>query len=87
MLLERCRSVHTFGMSFPIAVIFLDAESRVTSVARTPTGRILFCRSARHVLECHVGADVRTGDVLSLAAGPGEPATRHAPGIARPART
>ena len=42
MLFERCRSVHTIGMTFPISVAFLDASWRVTRVARTPTGRIVF---------------------------------------------
>ena len=65
MLFERCRSVHTIGMRFPITVAFLDASWRVVRVERTPAGRILFCRRARHVLECHVGADVQVGDALS----------------------
>jgi uncharacterized protein len=86
MLFERCRSVHTIGMSFPITVAFLDASWLVTRVARTPVGRIVFCRRARHVLECHIGADVRPGDRLSRTAAPGEPATRDGLGIARPAR-
>ncbi len=69
MLLESCRSVHTIGMTFPITVVFLDASRRVTRVERTPAGRIMFCRRARHVLECHIGADVRIGDLLSGQAG------------------
>jgi len=87
MLLERCRSVHTIGMSFPITVVFLDASWRVIRVVRTPAGRVVFCRRASHALECHIGADVRPGDLLSPAAAPGEPATRDGPGIGRPART
>ncbi len=86
LLLEHCRSVHTIDMPFPITVVFLDASWRVTRVARTPTGRIVFCRHSRHVLECHIGTDVRPGDRLSRAAAPGEPATRDAPGTGRPAR-
>jgi uncharacterized protein len=65
MLFERCRSVHTVGMRFPITVVFLDASWRVVRVERTPAGRIVFCRRARHVLECHLGADVLVGDALS----------------------
>ncbi len=38
MLLERCRSVHTVGMSFPITVAFLDASWHVIRVDRTPAG-------------------------------------------------
>ena len=56
-------------------------------VVRASPGRFLFCRRARHVLECHVGADVRVGDVLSLRAAPGGRATRGDRDIARPART
>jgi len=64
LLLERCRSVHTIGMRYPITVVFLDRSWRVVRIDRSPAGRMLFCRRARHVLECHIGADVRRGDVL-----------------------
>ena len=87
LLLERCRSVHTIGMAYPITVVFLDPTWCVLRVERTPTGRLVFDRRARHVLECHLGADVRPGDRLSPAAAPGEPAIRDDPGIGRPART
>ncbi|MGZ5297462.1 MAG: DUF192 domain-containing protein [Actinomycetota bacterium] len=87
MLLERCRSVHTMGMTFSITVAFLDASSSVIRVMRTPAGRIVFCRRARHVLECHIGADVRVGDLLSPQAAPGGPTIRDGPGSVRPART
>jgi uncharacterized protein len=65
LLLERCRSVHTMGMRYPITVAFLDRSWHVIRVDRSPAGRILFCLRARHVLECHIGADMRLGDVLS----------------------
>lgn len=87
MLLERCRSIHTIGMRFPITVVFLDVSWRVIRVERTPVGRFMSCRRARHVLECHIGADVRVGDLLSLQAAPGEPAIRDARDSARPVRT
>jgi hypothetical protein len=87
MLLERCRSVHTVGMRFPITVVFLDASSRAVRVDRAPIGRILFCRRARHVLECHIGSDVRVGDLLSRQAAPGGPAIPDGSGSAHPART
>jgi uncharacterized membrane protein (UPF0127 family) len=67
MLLERCRSVQTIGMSFPITVALLDASWRVTRVVRLPAGRVVFSIRARHVLECHIGADVRVGDRISRA--------------------
>jgi hypothetical protein len=87
MLLERCRSVHTVGMRSPITVAFLDASSRVVRVERAPVGRILFCRRARHVLECHIGSDVRVADLLSREAAPGGPAIPDDPISAHPART
>lgn len=87
MLFERCRSVHTFGMRAPITVAFLDRSWRVIRVVRASSGRVLLCRRARHVLECHVGADVRVGDVLSLREAPGARATRGDRDSARPART
>jgi hypothetical protein len=66
LLLERCRSVHTFGMRFPIAVAFLDRDLVVLEVRRVPAGRLLRPRRrARHVLELPVGADVRVGDRFS----------------------
>ena len=65
LLLPRCRSVHTFGMAFPIAVAFLDADWRVLEVRRTPPGRLLHPRlRARHVLECPADTDLRPGDTL-----------------------
>ena len=74
MLFERCRSVQTLAMHVPIAVAFLDASWRVVRVERAAPGRILACPGARRVLECHIGADLRVGDVLgrryTLAAAP-----------------
>ena len=52
LLLPRCPSVHTFGMRFPIDVMFLDRQGRVLRVERAvPPGRLLRCRGATEVLE------------------------------------
>ena len=65
LLLERTRSVHTFGMRFPITVALLDRELVVRSVQPVRPGRLLFPRlGTRHVLECAPGADLRPGDRL-----------------------
>lgn len=32
LLLKRCKGVHTFGMQFPIDVIFLDRDYRVVEI-------------------------------------------------------
>ena len=87
MLFEGCRSVHTYAMRAPIAVVFLDRSGRVVQVVRASPGRFLLCRKARHVLECHIGADVRLGDVLSRRAGLAGRATRGDRDSARPARS
>jgi DNA-binding response OmpR family regulator/uncharacterized membrane protein (UPF0127 family) len=52
LLIPRCGSVHTFGMRFPIDIVFLDRDgrelSRRTSV---PAGRVVLERRAAAVLE------------------------------------
>ena len=51
-LLPRCASVHTFGMRFPIGVLFLDEEMRVIGERReVRPGRIVWHRGARAVVE------------------------------------
>jgi uncharacterized protein len=68
LLLERCRSVHTFGMRFAIDVVFLDRSYQVLTVRRAPPMRALLPRMrARHVLECAAGAAPQPGDQLSPA--------------------
>ena len=69
MLFRRCRSVHTFGMSDLIAVVFLDRGMRVLAVRRCRPGRFVVPRRrARHVLETGVRAELRIGDRFSPAA-------------------
>jgi uncharacterized protein len=52
LLIPGCRSVHTFGMRFPLDVAFLDAEGAVLS-RRLAIGarQIVFDRRASAVLE------------------------------------
>ena len=94
MLFQRCRSIHTFGMAFPITVALLDREWRIVGVRVMSARRLLLPRrSVRHVLECPVDTDLRPGDRLlplapfRLPGAPGDPAIRGGPGNARPART
>ena len=62
MLFERCRAVHTFGMRFPIDVVFLDRDLRVVDVRRLVPGRLTRPRlRARHVLECPADSGLRPG--------------------------
>ena len=65
MLLERTRSIHTFGMRFTISTALLDRAWVVRAVIRMPPGRVLLPRPRiRHVLELPVAVDVRPGDRL-----------------------
>lgn len=60
LLLAPCRSVHTFGMRFPLDLIWLDREGRVVRVdARVPPRRLRSCRRARSVLEVGGGCAER----------------------------
>jgi uncharacterized protein len=52
LLLPRCRSVHTFGMRFPLDLIFLDADERVIEIRRdVRPWRFVRSAEARAVLE------------------------------------
>jgi uncharacterized membrane protein (UPF0127 family) len=52
LLIPGCCSVHTFGMRFPIDVLFLDAEGRVIELHRSvPPCRVLRRPGAIAVLE------------------------------------
>ena len=64
--IKPCSSVHSFGMKFPIDVVFLDRDMRVVAVARElKPGRVSAPRSrARSVLELPAGAiDSATTDI------------------------
>jgi uncharacterized membrane protein (UPF0127 family) len=52
LLIPRCASVHTFGMRFPLDLVFLDAEGRELSRRRRiGPFRIVSDRRAAAVLE------------------------------------
>lgn len=52
LLIPRCNSVHTFWMSYPIAVIFLDGSGRVLrKCSCIPKRRIVGQRGAKFALE------------------------------------
>lgn len=71
LLIESCRSVHTFGMRFDIDVAFLDAEGVVIKTChlkrRRSTGVVL---KARSVLEAEAGSfrewSLVVGDCLEV---------------------
>ncbi len=71
LLLRPCQAVHTFLMSFPIDVLFLDKHNRVVHLihAMPPNRASRFVRRAHSTLELPAGTIARTatqvGDLLS----------------------
>jgi uncharacterized membrane protein (UPF0127 family) len=56
LLIPGCRSVHTFGMRFPLDLVFLDFDLRpVAHRSSVPPRRLVFERRAQAVLELPVG--------------------------------
>ena len=52
LLIPACRSVHTFGMRFPLDLIFLGEDGRVVELRRSvPPGQIVRCPDGAAVLE------------------------------------
>lgn len=62
LLLERCRAVHTVGMSRPIDVVFVGPDGAVLDVRRSlRAGRLAICARAASVLEFAAGDAWRLG--------------------------
>ncbi len=66
-----CEGVHTFGMQFPIDLVYLDRHKRVKKVKNAvPPWRLSFCLSAHSVLELASGSVRKTktkpGDKLEI---------------------
>lgn len=58
-----CRSIHTFFMKFPIDVVFLSREGKITALIPhlKPNRLTPFYFSARSCLECAAGAIEKWG--------------------------
>ena len=64
LLIRRCRSVHTFGMRYPIDLVFLDRRGAVVRLVSEAMPRRAFTACAGHaVLETGVGQAGRFLDV------------------------
>jgi uncharacterized protein len=66
-----CEAVHTFGMQFPIDLVYLDRNKQVKKVKHAvPPGRLSACLRAHSVLELEAGsirkAQTRPGDKLEF---------------------
>jgi len=71
--IPACSSIHTWGMRFPIDVVFLDAQMRVWRVVSgLRPWRLAWCPGAKAVLELAAGASlaaqIRRGLAVSLVA-------------------
>ncbi|MFN2525236.1 MAG: DUF192 domain-containing protein [Actinomycetota bacterium] len=70
LVLRNAAQIHTFGMRFPIDVLFLDADGRVLHVIRAmrPWRLSRWVRKCRYVVELPAGVadSVAAGDVVEL---------------------
>ena len=71
MWIVPCESVHTFGMQFPIDLVYLDRKHRIRKVrSSVPPWRLSACLSAHSVIELPAGTvqSTRTesGDLLEF---------------------
>jgi uncharacterized membrane protein (UPF0127 family) len=74
LLFKHCSSLHTFFMSFPIDIVFMDKNGKVlkTATGVTPFKFVAAPFRAFYALELPAGAVersvTRTGDLLDLSA-------------------
>lgn len=68
ILLAPCNAVHTFGMTYPLDVLFLDPRGTVLSSVESlaPWRKTRRVKGARYALE------VRTGSIRASATEPGD---------------
>jgi uncharacterized membrane protein (UPF0127 family) len=62
LYITPCEGVHTFGMKFPIDVLFVSRDKRVLKVRPAiPPARISLCLRAHSVIELPAGTAEETG--------------------------
>ncbi len=72
LLIKPCMGIHTFGMRFPIDVIFLDKQNKVVALKKNvPPNRMSAIHfSAASVMELSAGVlddcDITTGDQINI---------------------
>lgn len=71
LVLRPCRQVHSFGMRFPVDVVWCDGDGRVLRIAALPPQRMTRpVWRARMVLEAELGSAARwglqVGDLLEV---------------------
>jgi len=73
--IRPCEAVHTFGMKFPIDIVYLNRANRIVKLrCDVPPCRLSACLTARSVLELPAGTirstQTQPGDMLDLVAAP-----------------
>ena len=71
MWIVPCEAVHTFGMQFPIDLVYLDRKHRVRKVrSSVPPWRLSACLVAHSIIELPAGTVLQTqtepGDQLEF---------------------
>ena len=71
MWIVPCEAVHTFGMQFPIDLVYLDRGLRIKKVrSNVPPWRLSACLSAHSILELPAGticeSQSQPGDLLEF---------------------
>ena len=69
LLIKPCNSVHTFGMAYPIDVLFVDRNHRIIKIVeQMKSGKASMALSSSYVVELPAGTARQTacsiGDVL-----------------------
>ena len=71
LVIKPCNSVHTFGMTYPIDVLFMDSDDRIVKIiAGMKASRMGMALGSSYVIELPIGTAKGTmcmvGDLLIL---------------------
>ena len=69
ILITPCNSIHTFGMNYPIDVLFVDKDHRIIKIiSQMSSGKLAMAFGSRYVIELPGGTAQQTlcgvGDLL-----------------------
>lgn len=67
MVFENCKMIHTFGMAYPIHVVFLDKRFRVVRKMYMNPYRVSpYVRGAQYCIESHYPIPIEKEDYMDL---------------------
>lgn len=76
LILTPCNSIHTFGMKFPIDVLFLDSEYKICHLISNMKNRRIskISLKSKYVIELHTGSVdalmLQKGDQIQITLNP-----------------